>query len=65
MAAEEETMSGQYRGEERARPRKPGPPPKATSPQQEAEKKLRRRIEDRLRKDREALHLVAKILNYE
>ena len=27
------------------------------------ETKLRRRVEDRIRKDREALHLVAKVLN--
>ena len=29
------------------------------------EKKLRRRVEDRLRKDREALLLVARVLNIE
>jgi hypothetical protein len=30
---------------------------------EEYEKKLRRRIEDRIRKDKEALHLVARVLN--
>jgi hypothetical protein len=33
--------------------------------QEEYEKKLRRKIEDRLRKDRQALLLVAKILDIE
>lgn len=31
--------------------------------QMEYEKKLRRRVEDRIRKDREALYLVARVLN--
>ncbi len=31
----------------------------------EKERKLRRRVEDRIRKDREALYLVARVLNIE
>jgi hypothetical protein len=33
--------------------------------QRDREKKLRRRVEDRLRKDRQALFLVAKVLDIE
>jgi hypothetical protein len=34
-------------------------------PETDNEKKLRRRVEDRLRKDRDALILVARVLNME
>jgi len=50
------------------RPRTKHSPPSQRTPavnQDEMGKKLRRRIEDRLRKDREALRLVARILNIE
>ncbi len=37
----------------------------AQSPDPDYEKRLRRRVEDRIRKDREALFLVARVLNIE
>jgi len=42
-----------------------GMKPVSESPTEDYDKKLRRRVEDRIRKDKGALYLVARVLNIE